>query len=77
MTVENQTLAVGARFHPGPIGSTTGTTLSVLATRAFLRLCERARQRRNLSNLTPRELDDVGISGEAASAEAAKPFWQT
>ena len=37
---------------------------------------ERARQRRHLSGLTQRELDDIGVSREAALQEAAKPFWQ-
>ena len=37
---------------------------------------ERASQRRHLSRLTRRELEDVGISPEAAAAEVAKPFWR-
>ena len=37
---------------------------------------ERAQQRRPLSNLTSRELDDIGISAKAAAKEAAKPFWR-
>ncbi len=37
---------------------------------------ERAIQRRHLAGLTQRELDDVGISREAATQEAAKPFWR-
>ena len=36
----------------------------------------RARQRRHLSELVPAQLDDVGITAEAARAEAAKPFWR-
>ncbi|MEM7425337.1 MAG: DUF1127 domain-containing protein [Pseudomonadota bacterium] len=37
---------------------------------------ERATQRRHLAGLTRRELDDVGISREAARLEASKPFWR-
>ncbi len=37
---------------------------------------QRAEQRRHLTTLTLRELEDVGISAEAAAAEAAKPFWR-
>lgn len=36
----------------------------------------RARQRRDLAELTAEQLDDVGIARDAAAAEAAKPFWQ-
>ncbi len=36
----------------------------------------RARQRRHLSQLTTEQLNDVGISSEAAAAEVAKRFWQ-
>ena len=36
-----------------------------------------ARSRRALGELTPDRLDDVGLSAEAAAAEAARPFWDT
>ena len=36
----------------------------------------RARQRRHLALLTPGQLEDVGISPEAARYEIAKPFWR-
>ena len=36
---------------------------------------ERARQRTHLAELSPEMLKDVGISREAARAEAARPFW--
>lgn len=35
----------------------------------------RERQRRRLAELDDRLLDDIGISREAAAAEAAKGFW--
>jgi uncharacterized protein YjiS (DUF1127 family) len=36
---------------------------------------ERSRQRRALSDLDDRQLRDIGLSREAAQAEARKPFW--
>ena len=33
------------------------------------------RQRRALQTLDPALLEDIGISREAAEAEAARPFW--
>lgn len=37
---------------------------------------ERARQRRCLMTLGPRELRDIGISRADAEMEARKPFWR-
>lgn len=36
---------------------------------------ERSRQRQALSELDDRQLQDIGLSREAAMAEARKPFW--
>lgn len=36
----------------------------------------RARQRRQLKQLSKWQLDDLGISQNQARQEAAKPFWQ-
>ena len=36
----------------------------------------RARQRRQLADLSDRQLADIGISRAEACAEAGKPFWQ-
>ena len=36
----------------------------------------RSRQRHHLSTLSTRELEDVGISADAAATEAAKLFWK-
>lgn len=33
------------------------------------------RQRRALANLTAEQLADIGVSPQAASAEAARPMW--
>ncbi len=40
------------------------------------RWSERAEQRRHLATLTLWELDDAGISPQAAAKEVAKPFWR-
>jgi uncharacterized protein YjiS (DUF1127 family) len=37
---------------------------------------QRARQRRQLAELSDRQLADIGISRTEACAEAGKPFWQ-
>lgn len=37
---------------------------------------QRARQRRQLAELEPRLLADIGISAEQARRESSKPFWQ-
>jgi len=37
---------------------------------------QRARQRRQLSQLADWQLDDIGISRNAAQTEAAKAFWR-
>lgn len=36
----------------------------------------RARQRRDLSELSPELLSDIGLTADAARAEAEKPFWR-
>lgn len=41
-----------------------------------LRIADRQRQRYALADLDERLLSDIGVSGEAARAEAAKPFWR-
>jgi uncharacterized protein YjiS (DUF1127 family) len=37
---------------------------------------QRVAGRRELMNLTERDLRDIGISRSDAEAEASKPFWQ-
>ena len=36
---------------------------------------ERARQRRDLAEMSPEMLRDIGVSVSAARHEAGKPFW--
>jgi uncharacterized protein YjiS (DUF1127 family) len=44
--------------------------------RLVARWSHRARSRRELANLEPRLLIDIGLSREAALKEAEKPFWR-
>lgn len=34
------------------------------------------RQRQQLANMTPEQLADIGITAEAAEAEANRPLWE-
>jgi len=36
----------------------------------------RVHQRQHLAELSLQRLEDIGVSADEASAEAAKPFWQ-
>ncbi len=66
-------------FDQGRITPLTSraSSLSMLQLAKLLRLwSQRASQRRHLITLTARELEDVGISPEAAANEASKWFWQ-
>jgi uncharacterized protein YjiS (DUF1127 family) len=40
------------------------------------RCSSRARQREALSSLDDRLLDDIGLTRQQATVEAAKPFWK-
>ena len=71
-----QTVTSQAHFHPGPAWSVRVATVFARAVHLFLLWSERARQRRELANLTPRLLDDMGVSRDEALREAAKPFWR-
>jgi uncharacterized protein YjiS (DUF1127 family) len=46
---------------------------AAIATMALWR--ERARQRRQLAEMSPQMLADIGVSVSAARAEASRPFW--
>jgi len=76
MNAVTQDLIHGASIHSGPTGSDAGVTNIARVAKVLRQWSERATQRRRLSGLTLRELEDVGISVEAAAAEAAKPFWR-
>ncbi|MCT7374012.1 DUF1127 domain-containing protein [Chelativorans salis] len=39
--------------------------------------CDRVRERRRLSDLTDRLLDDIGLTRADVEREAARPFWQS
>lgn len=76
MSAVIQALTMKERHYLMPARSGFGLSIIVRATKTVLRWSERARQRRHLSHLTRRELEDIGIGADAASAEAAKPFWK-
>ena len=38
---------------------------------------DRAHQRHQLSQLSPQQLNDIGITHDLAHAEAVKPFWKS
>jgi len=76
MNAVAQDLISCERIHSAPIGSDTGATTIARLAKVLRQWNERAAQRRQLSGLTQRDLDDIGISLEAAAAEAAKPFWR-
>ena len=73
MTAVTQGLIQGESSHARGHAGLTGIARVAKILRQW---SARARQRRQLSGLTPWELDDVGISVDAAAAEAAKPFWR-
>jgi len=50
-------------------------TLAVLIQTLFL-YSERSRQRRALSKMDYRLLDDIGVTRAAANYETSKPFWR-
>lgn len=61
-------------------GTATDNTWAIRGARlsALLNLwLQRARQRRQLADLSDRQLDDIGLSRTQAAHEAAKPFWQS
>ena len=69
MTTTTIKLPISSRPDVAPI-SATSIWKVVQTWRA------RARQRRRLTELTTDQLEDVGITVEAARIEAAKPFWK-
>ncbi len=52
----------------------TASATGILATIRFW--LQRSIQRRHLAHLDDHQLQDIGISREQASREAAKPFWK-
>jgi len=55
-----------------PVESTVAVQVAWLLTQ----WSERRRTRRELADLPPHLLRDIGMTQEAARAEAAKPFWR-
>ena len=62
--------------HPTPV---PGISLQAATSGAIVTLRlwhDRARQRRQLAELPPERLVDIGASPAEVRLEAAKPFWQ-
>ncbi|MEL6234111.1 MAG: DUF1127 domain-containing protein [Pseudomonadota bacterium] len=53
-----------------------GSKLLIALARRLALWSHRAGSRRALQGLTAHELNDIGLSREAALLEAAKPFWR-
>ena len=60
---------------PANVGSTV-RRLVIKAIDTVHEWNRRSRQRKHLSTLDDRFLQDMGISGEQARAEFSKPFWR-
>jgi uncharacterized protein YjiS (DUF1127 family) len=58
------------RLSPARPGSLTRIVIAVQRWR------ERARERQHLLRMTPRELQDIGLSNVDAWREANKPLWR-
>lgn len=54
----------------------TATTWGARLWRWCARCSARSRQRKALSSLDDRLLEDIGVTQQQASAEVAKPFWE-
>ena len=76
MSAVTHDLIHSENVHCTPIASDASMTSLARVEKILRRWNERAKQRQHLSGLTARELEDVGISVEAAAAEVAKPFWR-
>ncbi len=76
MNVGIQTQIMQNQFLSSPSDAASGKCLFDHTIIVLQQWRERAKQRRHLATLEPRELSDVGISSKAAIMEAAKPFWR-
>jgi len=71
MTADIRTLNTNSSSETGVIAGflvAVGGALKIWA--------ERAQARRDLAELTPREVDDIGLDPEELASEIAKPFWR-
>ena len=59
--------------HPGPLSAAETLVSIKLLLRVWM---QRARTRRQLANLLPHELADIGVDEVDARIESRKPFWQ-
>jgi uncharacterized protein YjiS (DUF1127 family) len=71
LTATDPTLTYLAQARSVPQASIIAVRLAVL----FAKWVERKRTRAALSQLTPHQLQDVGLTPAQARQEAFKPFW--
>ncbi len=65
-------------IHGRPVSRLSFVTLLIRGGLAQVSAWMRAaRTRKQLLELTPAELKDLGLTSEAARAEACRPFWDT
>ena len=76
MNATNQTLTDNTRFHGGANAVFHGPVTVGNIVHTAMRWMARSSQRHHLSALSTHALEDIGISANAAAAEAAKPFWR-
>ncbi len=76
MNAATQYLTHSEGTHSRPFGHDASVINIARVAKLLRQWRELAKQRRQLAGLSRRQLDDVGISVEAAAAEASKPFWR-
>ena len=73
------TIETIAPARKGDIRNLTGRFVAVVSLADLVirlgRLADRRRQRRDLLELTPEQLRDIGVTPQEARREAARPFW--
>jgi len=71
MTADIRTLNANSSSDAGVISGVFAGMFGTLKTWA-----ERAQARRDLAELSPREIDDIGLDADELALEIAKPFWR-
>lgn len=71
MTADIRTLNTNSSSDTGVIAGFFGALAGTLRT-----WVERAEARRDLAELSPREVADIGLDPEELASEIAKPFWK-
>ncbi len=75
MSNVTRTLSPPSLAAPRPAKSIRGRAVPALLLAALLAWLDRLEQRRQLANLTARELADIGLEAGAARRDQRPPFW--